>query len=136
MDFFDLLLTDWEDGQVLERKQNKAAFYKMMKERGFDFNDIDEMTRLPKSLEPILSGDADVMHKFNAAIANLHKNKIVNIVDSLIYLVTDYLDEKYILKILDELNFYTLKQELLKRFHVKMDEPKTSLLDFLDADDE
>ena len=136
MDFFDLLLTDWEDGQVLERKQNKAAFYKMMKERGFDFNDIDEMTRLPKSLEPILSGDADVMHKFNAAIANLHKNKIVNIVDSLIYLVTDYLDEKYILKILDELNFYTLKQELLKRFHVKMDEPKTTLLDFLDADDE
>ena len=135
MDFFDLLLTDWEDGQVLERKQNKAAFYKMMKERGFDFNDIDEMTRLPKSLEPILSGDADVMHKFNAAIANLHKNKIVNIVDSLIYLVTDYLDEKYILKILDELNFYTLKQELLKRFHVKMDEPKTTLLDFLDADD-
>ena len=136
MDFFDLLLTDWEDGQVLERKQNKAAFYKMMKERGFDFNDIDESTRLPKSLEPILSGDADVMHKFNAAIANLHKNKIVNIVDSLIYLVTDYLDEKYILKILDELNFYTLKQELLKRFHIKMDEPKTTLLDFLDADDE
>jgi hypothetical protein len=136
MDFFDLLLTDWEDGQVLERKQNKTAFYKLMKERGFDFDDIDESTRLPKSLEPVFEGDADNLHKFNAAIAELHKKKMVNIVDSLIYLTADYLDEKQVLKFLDELNFYILKQELLKRFHIKKDKPETSLLDFLDADDE
>ena len=76
------------------------------------------------------------MHKFNAAIADLHKKKLINITDSLIYLTTDYLDEKQVLKYLDELNFYTLKQELLKRFHVKKDKPETSLLEFLDADDE
>ena len=41
MDYFDSLLSDWEDGQSLERKQNKSGFYKLMKERGFDFDDVD-----------------------------------------------------------------------------------------------
>ena len=136
MDYFDSLLSDWEDGQSLERKQNKSGFYKLMKERGFDFDDVDEYSRLLKSLEPVIDGDADDLHNFNAAIADLHKKKLINITDSLIYLTTDYLDEKQVLKYLDELNFYTLKQELLKRFHVKKDKPETSLLEFLDADDE
>ena len=54
MDYFDSLLSDWEDGQSLERKQNKSGFYKLMKERGFDFDDVDEYSRLPKSLEPVI----------------------------------------------------------------------------------
>ena len=127
----------------MNKEQDKENEYKQainaeLKKRMnyLDFDDVDEYSRLPKSLEPVIDGDADDLHKFNAAIADLHKKKLINITDSLIYLTTDYLDEKQVLKYLDELNFYTLKQELLKRFHVKKDKPETSLLEFLDADDE
>jgi hypothetical protein len=137
MDYFNSLLSDWEDGQALERKQNRATFYKFMKERGFDFEDIDEYTRLPKSIVPVTEGDADDLHKFNAAIADLHKKKLVNIADSLTYLTGDYFDEKSMLKYLDELNFYSLKQELLKRHHLKKEENESTLMDFFEnADDE
>lgn len=132
---FDSLMSDWEDSQALERKQNRASFYGFMKERGFDFEDVDETTRLPKSLEPVLEGDADDLHKFNAALHDIHKKKLINISDAVIYLTSDYFEEKTMLKLLDEMNHYLLSQELLKRYHIKQEESETSLMDFFENAD-
>lgn len=138
MDYFDTLLTDWDDRQSLERKQNKTKFYNLMKERGFDLSDIDDASRLPKTLIPVIQNNTDAFAAFNQALADLNRKKLVPVADSVTYLITDFLEVPIALKCLDELNYYAVKTELLKRYRIQLDkQPKgTTLLDFLDADDE
>lgn len=137
MDYFDTLLTDWDNRQSLERKQHKTKFYKLMKERGFDLADVDDETRLPKSLIPVIHNNTDSFAAFNQALADLNRKKLIPVVDSVTYLIADFLEVQVAIKCLDELNYYAVKTELLKRYPVQLDkQPKsTTLLDFLDADD-
>lgn len=138
-DFFDTLMSDYGDRQALERKQNKAKFYDFMKENGFDFNDItDEVPgfdRLPKSLIPVMQNNTDEFHKFNHLLSKLEKEGICTVADAAVYLHTDYLEVPQVLKCLDELNFYAMKTEFLKRYRLQLEKKsETTLLDFLDAD--
>lgn len=139
MNYFDTLLADYGDRQALERKQNRQKFYDAMKELGFDFTDVtDEIAgydRLPKTLIPVLQNDSDEFHRFNAALAKLNKDKICSVADAIIFIHSDYLDEKQTMKLLDELNFYAAKTEFQKRFRLQVEKkPENDLLDFLDAD--
>ncbi len=138
MDYFDTLLTDWDDRQALERKQNKTKFYNLMKEKGFDFTDIDDASRLPKSLIPVIQNDTDAFAAFNQALSDLNKTRQVPVADAVTYLISDFLEVPIALKCLNELNYYAVKTELLKRYRIQLNkQPKdTTLLDFLDADDE
>ncbi len=138
MDYFDTLLTDWDDRQALERKQNKTKFYNLMKEKGFDFTDIDDASRLPKSLIPVIQNDTDALAAFNQALSDLNKTRQVPVADAVTYLISDFLEVPIALKCLNELNYYAVKTELLKRYRIQLNkQPKdTTLLDFLDADDE
>lgn len=138
MDYFDTLLTDWDDRQALERKQNKTNFYNLMKEKGFDFTDIDDASRLPKSLIPVIQNDTDAFAAFNQALSDLNKSRQVPVADAVTYLISDFLEVPIALKCLNELNYYAVKTELLKRYRIQLNkQPKdTTLLDFLDADDE
>lgn len=138
MDYFDTLLTDWDDRQALERKQNKTNFYNLMKEKGFDFTDIDDASRLPKSLIPVIQNDTDAFAAFNQALSDLNKTRQVPVADAVTYLISDFLEVPIALKCLNELNYYAVKTELLKRYRIQLNkQPKdTTLLDFLDADDE
>lgn len=140
MGYFDTLFTEYGDRQALEKKQNRHIFYTMMKERGFNFEDVDELTRLPKFFGPVLEADADALHKFNAALADINKKSKdtgIELVDAVIYLTTDYLKEDTILKFIDEINFHTIRTQFINRYHMqdahKSSEP--TLLDFLDADE-
>lgn len=141
MNYFDTLFTEYGDRQQLEKKQNRRIFYDMMKERGFDFTDIDDLSKLPKFFNSVLEGDAEAMHKFNAALSDINrKNKEtgIELVDAVIFMTTDYLREDIILKFLDEINFHTIRTQFINRYHMqnmhRSAEP--SLLDFLDVDDE
>lgn len=141
MDYFDTLLSDYGDRKSLERKQNKAKFYKAMKENGFDFDDITSdyagFDRLPKSLIPVLQNDTDEFHKFNCVLSKLDKEGICQVADAMVYLITDYLEVPQAQKCIDELNFYTMKTEFQQRYKLQLDTPtESSLLDFLDADDD
>lgn len=138
MDYFNTLLTDWDDRQALERKQNKTNFYNLMKEKGFDFTDIDDASRLPKSLIPVIQNDTDAFAAFNQALSDLNKSRQVLVADAVTYLISDFLEVPIALKCLNELNYYAVKTELLKRYRIQLNkQPKeTTLLDFLDADDE
>lgn len=138
MDYFDTLLTDWDDRQALERKQNKTNFYNLMKEKGFDFTVIDDASRLPKSLIPVIQNDTDAFAAFNQALSDLNKSRQVLVADAVTYLISDFLEVPIALKCLNELNYYAVKTELLKRYRIQLNkQPKeTTLLDFLDADDE
>lgn len=138
MDYFNTLLTDWDDRQALERKQNKTNFYNLMKEKGFDFTDIDDASRLPKSLIPVIQNDTDAFAAFNQALSDLNKSRQVLVADAATYLISDFLEVPIALKCLNELNYYAVKTELLKRYRIQLNkQPKeTTLLDFLDADNE
>lgn len=137
MDFFDTLITDWDDCQTLERKQNKTNFYKLMAERGFDLTDVDETTRLPKSLIPVMQNNVDAFAAFNQALSDLNKQKLISLADSVTYLISDFLEVPAVLRCLDELNYYAVKNELTKRYRIQLDKAANgnSLLDFLDAND-
>ena len=68
--------------------------------------------------------------------SKFHKENEVNILDSVCFLVSDYLDAPIALKCLDEMNFIMVKNELQKRFKIKSQENKQetdlSILDFLE----
>lgn len=67
-----------EDGEGLSNSQNtKDKFFKIMRNNGFDFSDIDEATKLPKFLIPVIDNDTEPFNKFNILLSKLHKNKFV-----------------------------------------------------------
>jgi hypothetical protein len=109
-----------------------------MKEKGFDFTDIDDASMLPKSLIPVIQNDTDAFAAFNQALSDLNKSRQVPVADAVTYLISDFLEVPIALKCLNELNYYAVKTELLKRYRIQLNkQPKdTTLLDFLDADDE
>lgn len=122
-----------EDGELLSDSQNiKEKFFKVMRLNGFDFSDIDETTKLPKFLIPVIDNVTEEFNKFNILLAKLHKNKEVNILEALSILVEDYLEPPMALKCLDELNYVALTTELKEKFKIKTAEKQElSILDFL-----
>ena len=96
----------------------------------------EEEVLIPEQFDKVFSGYNEIQRRQGLDLSK-YKKKLVNIADSLTYLTGDYLDEKSMLKYLDELNFYSLKQELLKRHHLKKEENESTLMDFFEnADDE
>lgn len=122
-----------EDGEGLSNSQNtKDKFFKIMRNNGFDFSDIDEATKLPKFLIPVIDNDTEPFNKFNILLSKLHKNKKINILDALSILVEDYLEPSMALKCLDELNYVALTTELKSKFKIKSNAKQDlSILDFL-----
>jgi hypothetical protein len=122
-----------EDGELLSDSQNtKEKFFKVMRLNGYDFSDIDETTKLPKFLIPVIDNVTEEFNKFNILLAKLHKNKEINILEALSILVEDYLEPPMALKCLDELNYVALTTELKEKFKIKTAEKQDlSILDFL-----
>lgn len=129
MDFDSLI----EDGEGLSNSQNtKDKFFKIMRNNGFDFSDIDEATKLPKFLIAVIDNDTEPFNKFNILLSKLHKNKEINILEALSILVEDYLEPTMALKCLDELNYVALTTELKSKFKIKPNAKQDlSILDFL-----
>jgi hypothetical protein len=130
---FDALISNEYTDTALNKKSYKEKFFNLLAKNGFDFSDIDDATHLPKSLLPVIANDTEPFNKFNICLSNLNKDKEVNILDSVCFLVNDYLDAPIALKCLDEMNFIAVKNELQKRFNIKNKEKEQdfSLLDYL-----
>jgi uncharacterized protein Smg (DUF494 family) len=127
-----LISNDYTD-TALNKKSYKEKFFNLLAKNGFDFSDIDDATHLPKSLLPVMANDTEPFNKFNICLSNFNKDKEVNILDAVCFLVSDYLDAPIALKCLDEMNFIAVKNELQKRFKIKSQEKEQdfSLLDYL-----
>lgn len=133
MSVFDNFVSDDFNEITIDKKAYKEKFFELLAADGFDFADIDDATRLPKSLIPVISNDTEPFNKFNICLSKLHKYKIVNLMDAVTFLVSDYLEAPTALKCLDEMNFIIVKNEFEKKYkiHSNDEEQELSLLDFL-----
>ena len=125
------LLIDTEEVSRNDRIQDKATFYTAMKGYGFDFDDIDKTTKLPKSLIPVVNGEFEPFVKFNNAIMSIHRNKKVSITDAIVYLTEDYFEPKQILKLLQTVNLNYLQNDLRAKYKINKEEVVNKFLDFI-----
>lgn len=114
-----------------ERNHDKTIFYSQMKLRGFDFDDIDEKTRLPKSIIPVVAGDFGPFVMFNNAIIDIHRKKLVPITDAIVYLTEDYFDPKEVLKLLQTITLNYLQNDLRAKYKINDCEVVNKFLDFI-----
>lgn len=114
-----------------ERNHDKEIFYNEMRARGFDFTDVEENTRLPKSIIPALDGDIESFIKFNNAIIDIHRKKLVSITDSIIYLVEDWLEAKDVIKLLQTITLNYLQNDLRIKYKINKNEIVNKFKDFI-----
>lgn len=94
----DLYTDETEDISI--QANDKNNFYLEFTKYGFDFNEIDEETKLPIVLKKILDGDLEYMLRFNNALLKMHRSKKYNIIDAVVNLTTDYVEYSDLEKIL------------------------------------
>ena len=106
----------------------KAYFYKVMKDNGIDFDDIDGVSRIPVYMIRVIKNEPAEYNKFNNILYKLNKEKLIPIADALAYLVEDWFEPQIVIKCLDELNYYTLMNALKEKYNIN--KSKSSLNDF------
>lgn len=115
------------DVSELDSEGSKSIFYDYMKKHGLDFDDVDEVQKLPKFMID-MKKDVDIFNKFNNILYELNKENKISIIDSVVYIVTDYHDPKSAIGLLDEMNYYLLTNELKKKY--KIDKIDTGMFEF------
>lgn len=88
---------------------------KLLKSIGFDVEQLDEHSKFPVMLNNLLNGDSSAMLKFNHMLVMLHRKKQYNIVDSLVNIVSDFIDESILTKFLQPNVVGLLTSELAKK---------------------
>lgn len=106
----------------------KAYFYKVMKDNGIDFDDIDEVSRIPVYMIRVIKNEPAEYNKFNNILYKLNKEKLIPIADAMAYLVEDWFEPQIVIKCLDELNYYSLMNALKEKYNIN--KSKSSLNDF------
>lgn len=114
MSYFEKMISNEKD-KDMDFNEEKDRFFDAIKSSGFDIKDIDENTKLPKFVLMLLNNDLNVFNKFNIMILDFHETNRFNIVDSVIFLINDFLDDNTIVKCLDEMNYIILRKELEKK---------------------
>jgi len=114
-------------------KNDKAAFYNELKTFGFDFDDCDGETRLPKSMIAVLAGDFNAILQFNNALLSIHRSKHTNIVDAIVYLTADdgWLATEDVMKILQTNVLGVLSAELSAKHKLYSISPTSSVNKFI-----
>lgn len=115
------------DVESLDSSGSKENFYEYMKKFGMDFDDIDEVQKLPKFMVEIPK-NTEMFNKFNNVLYQLNKENKISIIDSVVYITTDFLEPKAAIKLLDEMNFYLLTNEMKTKF--KIEKIDTGMLEF------
>lgn len=107
---------------------SKAYFYKVMKDNGIDFDDIDGVSRIPVYMIRVIKNEPAEYNKFNNILYKLNKKKLIPIADAMTYLVEDWFEPQIVIKCLDELNYYSLMNALKEKYNIN--KSKSSLNDF------
>lgn len=110
MSIFTDLILDGED--IIFTDTDKKLFYDKMTEKGFDFYDIDEETRLPKKMLPVVNNDFTAVLSFNQIILDLHRNGIINIIQSVNFLLDDYFEVNDLFKFMQTNTLSLIHSEL------------------------
>lgn len=108
--------------------ETKEMFYAALKRDGIDFEDIDSVNRLPVFMCKVIKNEPAEYNKFNNTLYRLNKNKEISIVDSMTYLVEDWFEPQVLLKCLDEMNYYSLMNDLKVKYN--LGKSTTTLEDF------
>lgn len=106
----------------------KAYFYKVMKDNGIDFDDIDGVSKIPVYMIRVIKNEPAEYNKFNNILYKLNKEKLIPIADAMTYLVEDWFEPQIVIKCLDELNYYSLMNALKEKYNIN--KSKSSLNDF------
>lgn len=98
--------------------ETKEQLYNYFKANGFDMEDIDQDTKLPRFLMKVIKNETAEYNKFNNILYKLNKENKINIIDSMAYLVEDWLEPNFALKCLDEMNYYSLMNSLKQKHNL------------------
>ena len=102
--------------EALERETAKTEFFDLLKRQGYDMYDLDEETRLPKCLIPIIENkDLNSFILFNSTLEHIHRKHGVSVIDMAKYLIEDFFDEEQLLTLLQTNLYDALYLELQKK---------------------
>ena len=102
----------------LYRRLLKEGFYKILKDNGIDMETVDVNEKLPDFLIKVIKNEPAEYNRFNNILYKLHKSNVINILDSIAYIEDDWLESAVLLKCLDELNYFSLRSELKKKYKI------------------
>lgn len=102
--------------ESLERETAKEEFFDILKRQGYDMYDIDEETRLPKCLLPIIvAKDLNSFILFNSTLEHIHLDHDISVIDMCKYLMEDFFCEDQLLTLLQTNLYDALYLELRKK---------------------
>jgi hypothetical protein len=102
--------------EALERETAKTEFFDLLKRQGYDMYDLDEESRLPKCLIPIIGKkDLNSFILFNSTLEHIHRNHDISVIDMCKYLMEDFFDEEQLLTLLQTNLYDALYLELQKK---------------------
>jgi hypothetical protein len=104
-------IIDLKTESDIYNKLTKEIFFDLLKEAEIDLDKIAKKRR---------KTDYAPYHSFNFLLKELHEKKKIDITDACIYIDTDFLPEKEILKCLNEENVYLLRMSLAERNNIKI----------------
>jgi len=102
--------------EELEKETAKREFFDILARQGYDMYDIDEESRLPKCLIPIIKKkDLNAFILFNSTLEHIHLTHQISVIDICKYLMEDCFDEKQLLTLLQTNLYDALYLELRKK---------------------
>lgn len=102
--------------EALEKETAKKEFFEILRRQGYDLYDIDEETRIPKCLIPIIvKKDLNSFILFNNTLEHIHVQHDISVIEMCKYLMEDFFDEEQLLTLLQTNLYDALYLELRKK---------------------
>lgn len=102
--------------EALEKETAKKEFFEILKRQGYDLYDIDDETRIPKCLIPIIvKKDLNSFILFNNTLEHIHVQHEISVIEMCKYLMEDFFDEEQLLTLLQTNLYDALYLELRKK---------------------
>ena len=102
--------------EALEKETAKKEFFEILKRQGYDLYDIDDETRIPKCLIPIIvKKDLNSFILFNNTLEHIHVQHDISVIEMCKYLMEDFFDEEQLLTLLQTNLYDALYLELRKK---------------------
>ena len=102
--------------QSLERDAAKREFFDILKCYGYDMYDVDEESKLPKCLLPIIvKKDLNSFIEFNGVLEAINTKHEISVIDICTYLMEDFFEADQLLTLLQTNMYDALYLELRKK---------------------
>lgn len=112
-----------EQGELDTREFMNLVF----KQNGIDLDVLDDEDHLPVFFTQVIKNEPSAYNKFNNILYKLNKENKVSIIESVAYLVEDWIEPNVAIKCLDEMNYYSLMNSLKNKYNLNS---RTDLSEF------